>query len=145
MNLVTLVLACSVYSNNSVVNAIVEQDSQNNPLMISGQLFKTPESALGNIQVLQKTNSPVYIGLMQIPNFWLDKKPVTARELLNPCKNMVFATQLLNKLNVDCNGVQTCVLSEYKTGDKNAGLTYANHIMQYASDHPFVPPAKSDI
>ncbi len=143
MNLVTLILACSVYSNHSVVNAMVETSSQNNPWVISGQPYKTEQQALNAAQKLQAEGTPFQIGLMQIPDFWLKSKPVSLKELLRPCRNMVEATQILNGALDSCNGSETCALSKYKTGDATSGLDYANQIIQSAASNPFVAPPVS--
>lgn len=145
MDLVTLVLACSVYPNNAVVNAMVQINSQNNPYVISGEPFKTAPEALAKVDQLKAAGSAFEIGLMQIPDFWLqEEKSVSLDELLRPCKNMVLATQILNKLTDECNGSQTCALSLYKTHDKTAGLSYATQVMDYANAHPIVPPPPLD-
>jgi hypothetical protein len=144
MDLVTLVLACSVYPNKSVVNAMVEINSQNNPYMISGEPFKKESQALARVNQLKDSGASFQIGLMQIPDFWLLQKPVSTGELLRPCKNMVLATQILNKLMDDCNGSETCALSMYKTNDKTAGLDYATQVLDYANMYPFVTPPPLD-
>jgi hypothetical protein len=143
MNLVTLIMACSVYTNQSIINAMVEANSQNNPWVVSGQPYKTEQQALDAAQKLQAAGAPFQIGLMQIPDFWLKNKPVSLKELLRPCKNMVIATQILNGTLDSCNGSEPCALSKYKTGDETSGLDYANQIIQSASDHPFVSPPSS--
>jgi len=144
MDLVTLVLACSVYPNNSVVNAMVEINSQNNPYMISGQLYKTESQALAKANALKDSGASFEIGLMQIPDFWLSQNPTNLDDLLRPCKNMVLATQILNKLVDECNGSESCALSMYKTNDKAAGIDYATQVLNYADTHPFKAPPPLD-
>lgn len=140
MDLLTMILACSVYPNNAVVNAMVEINSQNNPYVISGQPYKTREQALAQVDQLKAAGQPFEIGLMQIPEFWLGQKPDSLNELLRPCKNMVVATQILNKLTDECNGNESCALSMYKTNSKTSGLDYANQVLTYASSHPIKRP-----
>lgn len=142
MDLVTMILACSVYPNNNIVNAMVEINSQNNPYVISGQVFNTESAALQKANELKNAGSAYEIGLMQIPSFWLQQNPVSSTELLRPCKNMVLATQILNKLTTDCNGSESCALSLYKTNDQSAGLAYAEQVLSYAQSHPLVVPKK---
>ncbi len=143
MNLVTMILACSVYSHQSIVSAMVEANSQNNPWVISGQPYKTEKQALDAAEKLQAAGTPFQIGLMQIPDFWLKNKSVSLKELLRPCRNMVEATQILNGALDSCNGAEACALSKYKTGDETSGLDYANQIIESASAHPFVAPPTS--
>lgn len=142
MDLTTMILACSMYANNNTVNAMVEINSKNNPYVISGQVFPSESAALQKAQALKNSGQLFEIGLMQIPSFWLQQNPVNLRDLLRPCKNMVLATQILNKLTNDCDGSESCALSLYKTNDKSAGLDYAEQITNYAQAHPFVVPKK---
>lgn len=156
MNLVTMVLACSLYPDNSITNAMVEIGSQNNPLTITiaenGQAitktFKNEADATSyvNKQIAQGHN--VNIGLMQIPNNWITKYPASmdasVSGLFRPCKNMVVATDLLNDATEQCasnEGDKTaCALSVYHTGSPTAGLDYAKQVMAYADAHPFIKP-----
>jgi hypothetical protein len=144
MDLLTMILACSVYPNNAVVNAMVEINSQNTPYMISGQPFKTEAHALARVDQLKAAGQNFDIGLMQIPSVWLANQPESLHELLRPCKNMVLATQVLNKLTDECGGSESCALSMYKTNDKTAGLDYATQVIEYASTHKVVPPPPLD-
>jgi soluble lytic murein transglycosylase-like protein len=140
MDLITLIMACSVYTDNAIVNAMIQLNSSNAPLMVSGTPYKTPAEALDVAKNLKEEGRPFAIGLMQIPSFWLEDKPVSLSELLRPCKNVVLATQILNDAAVQCNGETACALSTFKTGNAKDGIDYANQIIQYAADHPFVPP-----
>jgi hypothetical protein len=144
MDLVTMILACSVYPDNSIINSMVQANTQNNPLVISGQPYKTAQEALNTAKKLRDENTSFEIGLMQIPDSLIKNKPVSMSELLRPCKNMLIATQILNQLQLECNGSEACALSKYKTGDAQSGLDYANQIIQYAQEHPFVPPPPAE-
>jgi hypothetical protein len=145
MDLMTMILACSMYSDNAVVNAMANQNSNSNPLVISGKPFPTEQAALDYAKQLQTQGKTFYIGLMQIPSFWFPDYNVSLKELLRPCKNIVIATQILIKTQEACaDNSQTCALSMYQTNDPQAGLDYANQILQYSSDHPFVPPPPLD-
>lgn len=151
MDLITMIMACSLYANNSIVNAIVQVGSKNNALAITQdgvdpKTFKTTDEALkyANSELEQK--HPINIGLMQIPSYWLPKHHTTVAELLAPCKNIVMATQILNHAVSECTDLQAeqpnldmdaCTLSIYKTGDPQAGLDYAHTIMDYAQQHSF--------
>lgn len=156
MNLVTMVLACSLYPDNSITNAMVQVGSQNNPLTITisqngntaTKTFKTEAEALNyaNIQIAQ--GKVVDIGLLQIPNAWISQYPASmganVAGLLRPCKNMIVATDLLNDATQQCASVDgdktACALSVYHTGSPTAGLAYAKQVIDYAVAHPFVKP-----
>ncbi len=156
MNLVTMVLACSLYPDNSITNAMVEVGSQNNPLTITvtdnGQsktkTFKTETEALNYANKEIAQGYSVNVGLLQIPNSWIAKySPSMGANvigLLHPCKNMVVATDLLNDATDQCASVDgdktSCALSVYHTGSPTAGLDYAKQVIDYAVAHPFVKP-----
>lgn len=156
MNLVTMILACSLYPDNSITNAMVQLGSQNNPLTISvshnGQMttktFKTEAEALSYTNKEIAQGYTVNIGLLQVPNGWIAKYPASmganVAGLLRPCKNMVVATDLLNDATEQCASVDgdktACALSLLYSGSTTAGLDYAKQIINYAVAHPFVKP-----
>lgn len=156
MNLVTMVLACSLYPDNSITNAMVEVGSQNKPLTITisddGQnttkTFKAEAEALSYVNKEVAQGHAVNIGLLQIPNSWIAKYPASmgasAAGLLHPCKNMVVATDLLNDATEQCASIDgdktACALSVFHTGSPTAGLDYAKQVIDYAVAHPFVKP-----
>jgi hypothetical protein len=151
-----MVLACSLYPDNSIANAMVQVGSQNNPLTITitdnGQnttkTFKTEAAALSYANQEIAQGHSVNIGLLQIPNSWITKYPASMGAnvlgLLRPCKNMVVATSILNDATEQCASVDgdqtTCALSVYHTGSPTAGLDYAKQVIDYAVAHPFVKP-----
>jgi type IV secretion system protein VirB1 len=150
MDLVTLVLACSLYADNSIPYAMIQTGGGNNPLQVSvdniTKRFKEESAATQYTQQQITQNKTVNIGLMQISSQWLTVFSVRPSELFRPCKNMVIATQIMNKLYLQCQrlaehnaalNVQTCMLSLYKTGNAQTGLTYANQVIDYAAKHPF--------
>lgn len=151
MDLVTMILACSLYADNSIINAMVEVGSKNKPYTVT--LTDGDSTTLPNEeQTISYANSKieqgkaVEIGLMQIPSFWLKQNHLNLNEIIKPCKNMVAATQLLLQAHEQCitmqntppiADVQACTLSIYKTGDAHNGLDYANAVISYANEHPF--------
>lgn len=151
MDLMTTILACSLYTNNSITNAMVQLGSQNKELTITvvgqpSQSFPSAAKALSYANDQLKQNQAIEIGLMQIPNRWLVPMHTTTNEVLAPCKNIVTATAILNQAydkcaelkNDDPNlDLQSCALSIYKTGDAQSGMDYANQVITYANDHSF--------
>ncbi|MFM2322719.1 MAG: hypothetical protein RLZZ225_872 [Pseudomonadota bacterium] len=150
MDLVTLVLACSLYADNSITYAMVQTGTQNNPLVVTvdgtPQTFKSMPLAIRYTQRQIAEGKKVAIGLMQISSQWLPEIAARPSDLFRPCKNLVVATQILEKLRLQCQtiaankpntNIQACVLSLYKTKSPQNGLAYANQVMQYAKEHPF--------
>jgi hypothetical protein len=151
MELVTMILACSLYPDNSITNAMLEVGSHNNPLAVTvdgGQptTFKTADQAAQFATAQIQQGHKVDVGLMQIPNIWLKQYPIIPSELFMGCKNTVLATKILNDAETQCSqmenlpantSIQTCALSVYKTGDAQAGLDYANAVVSYSNSHSF--------
>lgn len=147
MNLITMILACSMYSNNSITNSIIQLGSQNNAYAITTSDGKTQNfsstadaAQFANSQISQ--GNAVNIGLMQIPSRWLKPYNVTATDLLRPCKNIVVATEILSDTTNECqqsnaSNVQACALSMYESGDPQSGSDFANKVIAYANDHSF--------
>lgn len=155
MDLVTLVLACSLYADNSIPYAMIQTGSENKPLVVSVDndqtLFKTESEAIAYTQAKIEQGKTVNIGLMQVSSQWLPEMGAHAADLFRPCKNLVVATQIMNKLHLQCQtlvkrnptfSIQTCMLSLYKTGNTQNGVAYADNIIDYATKHPFGPLAK---
>ncbi len=150
MDLVTMILACSLYTDNSIVNAMVQVGSQNRPLTVSvdgsaAKSFTSPSQAVNySMQKLQQGQT-IDIGLLQISSIWLKSNAINLSEQFHACKNMVTATKILNTAMDQCSNMSNpavtdpkiCALSIYKTGSAQAGLDYANAVLSYAEAHPF--------
>jgi hypothetical protein len=152
MDLVTLVLACSLYANNSITYAMVQTGSANDALTVSTRNetkhFKTESDAIAYTEKQITLAKNPHIGLMQISSKWLTAVDAGTAELFRPCKNLVVATQLMNQLSLQCQNLAThskkfnmqkCMLSRYKASNPQAGEVYANQILNYAKNHPFGP------
>ena len=151
MDLVTMILACSLYADNSVVNAIVQTGSQNQPFTVTtvdgeSKTLPSAEGATSYAKEQMNNGKNIEIGLMQIPSRWIEQNHLNLNDMFKPCKNIVMATQALLQAHEQCATMQTeppvkdnqaCTLSVYKSGDPNAALNYASKIMAYAGDHPF--------
>lgn len=150
MDLVTLVLACSLYADNSIPYAMIQTGTQNNPLVVSVEghtkTFKTIPAAVQYTRKQSALGKNLEIGLMQISSRWLPGIGAHTSDLFRPCKNLVIATQILEKLRLQCQSIaannpntdiQSCVLSLYKNKNRQNGLPYAHQVIQYAKIHPF--------
>lgn len=150
MDLVTLILACSLYNDNSIPYAMIQTGTQNNPLVVTvddnTKTFKTIPAAVHYTHTQLALGRNLEIGLMQIPSRWLPAIGAHASDLFRPCKNLVVATQILEKLRFKCQStasndptmdIQACVLSSYKSKNLQYGLAYANQVIEYAKIHPF--------
>lgn len=150
MDLVTLVLACSLYADNSIPYAMIQTSTQNNPLIVTSdaisKTFQTVPAAVQYTRSQIAQGKTIDIGLMQISSQWLPEIGAHASDLFRPCKNLVVATQILEKLRLHCQSIainkpntniQACMLSLYKTKSPQNGLAYAKQVLHYAKAHPF--------
>jgi hypothetical protein len=152
MDLVTMILACSLYNDNSIANAMAQVGSQNNPLTVTVEegetkTFPDPQQATQFVIQEMQRGHTVDIGLMQIPSFWLKQFAANTHieELFLPCRNMVLATKILNAAEEKCaqipstavSDLQTCALSIYKTNDETGGTAYAHAVLDYAASNSF--------
>lgn len=155
MDLVTLILACSLYADNTLPYAMIQTSTQNNPLVVTVdddiKTFKTIPAAVQYTQTQIAQGKNLEIGLMQISSQWLPEIGAHASDLFRPCKNLVVATQILEKLRLKCQSlvannpntdIQSCVLSSYKSNNLPSGLAYAHQVIEYAKMHPFNELAK---
>lgn len=151
MDLVTLILACSLYADNTIPYAMIQTGTRNNSLVVTvdddnTKTFKTIPAAVQYTQTQIAQGKNLEIGLMQISSRWLPEIGAHASDLFRPCKNLVVATQILEKLRLKCQSIvannpntdiQSCVLSLYKSKNLQSGLPYAHQIIKYAKIHPF--------
>jgi len=154
MDLVTMLLACSLAADNSMTQAMVEIGSQNKPLMVSvaggeTKTFPTEAAATAFASKEVAQGHSINIGLMQIPSRWLEPYHLSMSDMFRPCKNMVIATRIVNDMREQClvtkrtpaiTNMQACALSIYQTGDPEQGIEYANKVLEYAKAHPFIAP-----
>jgi hypothetical protein len=157
----TMIMACSLYPDNSITNAIAQVGSGGKPLTVTSvaadgavvtkDTFKNAMQAAAYAQTAIDRGEEVAIGLMQLPSQWLSRYEgrVTLEELFRSCKNMVIATQTLNAAAQQCreNGDDepSCALSVYRTGDSKQGLGYAEAVLKYAAEYPIKNQAKNAV
>jgi type IV secretion system protein VirB1 len=153
MDIVTMILACSLYPDNSIVNAMAQTSSHDKPFIVTvsngagidsgvGNSFASAEQAARYATEQIKQNHTIDIGLLQIPSLWLKHYQTIPAELFLSCKNMALATKLLNDAETKCSQMsntdtRACALSMYKTDSPTAGLAYASTVINYAKNHPF--------
>jgi hypothetical protein len=152
MDIFTMIMACSLYPDNSTTNAIIQIGSGAKPLAVTSvsvdgvvtnkDTFKNAAQAAQYAQTAIDRGDEVAIGLMQLPYKWLPQYEgrTSLEELFRPCKNMVIATDALNKAarqcRIDDELEPSCALSVYRTGDLKRGIAYAEAVLKYAAEHP---------
>lgn len=157
MDMVTLILACSLYPNNALPYAIIQTGSAGNPLTVrtrhTQKSFKKVSAAITYTQHALDRGEPVWVGVMQLSSRWFTQQQpkVSLAELFEPCKNVVLATSVLNQLTHRCQmeiqntpqlSLTECVLSQYETGHATSGTAYAAQVLAYAKNHSFTQLVK---
>lgn len=152
MDIITLVMSCSLFQDYSITHAMIQTASRNTTLMVTPKdggaiTFPTANQAVDYIEQQIEDDNVVNIGVTQIPSDWLATYKVTPAEIIRPCKNVAIASQIIVEMwdkcghivsnPSDAQQVQACALSMFRTGDPQAGLAYANRVMNYAKAHPF--------
>jgi hypothetical protein len=152
MDIFTMIMACSLYPDNSITNAIIQTGSHEKSFVVtsvSADGMVTKKDKFANVvqaadytQAEIDKGSEVAIGLMQIPHRWLAdyQGRASLEELFRPCKNMTIATDVLNKVARQCfqqdDDSPNCMLSVYRTGDPKQGQAYAETVLKYAEKYP---------
>jgi hypothetical protein len=103
MDVLTLILACSVYPDDSLVRAMVELASQGNPhfvgdMMTLATFDKTSTGAAADHLVAELTRQggrPV-VGLMGLPPAWAERYGRARSELYDGCVNIWVGTAVLS-------------------------------------------------
>ena len=161
MDIFTMIMACSLYPDNSITNAVIQVSSGGKALAVTSiaadgtvtnkDTFKNAAQAAQYAQSAIDKGDQVAIGLMQIPYKWLPlyQGRASLEELFRPCKNMVIATDALNKAARQCREEDeldsTCALSVYRTGERKQGIAYAEAVLKYAAENPMKNKAENAV
>ncbi len=112
MDVLTAILACSLYADEKLVRAVVESSSQNNPYAVVDPAAdydpetqtppRTLEAALGRAEQIRQAGGIPLFGLMQIPTRWAEAFGRQERELFDPCVNISIGTAMLSVFEHEC-------------------------------------------
>lgn len=154
MDILTMIMACSLYRDNAITHAMVQIGSDSKPLAVTsiapdGQQttksdFADPAKAAEYARAKFNEGNEIRVGLMQISSRWLapylNRNQARFEDLFRSCKNMVIATDVLNKATRTChkegNYRPSCALSIYISGNKKDGIDYAKTVLTYAKQNP---------
>ena len=160
MHLDTLISTCSPKVHPNTMHALISVESANNPLAIAvvkgAYLSKQPSSYQEAVQLvsqLTRSNANFSVGIAQINSTNFKKYAVTAADLLNPCKNLQIAQQILQQCYVSSGDIDK-TLSCYYSGNFTRGFkkdyrrtSYVERIYYASAKHKevkevFVPDLK---
>jgi hypothetical protein len=141
MDVVTLILACSLYPDDALVRALISVQSQDNPYFVgdlatlktSDRLTST-EAAMVEADAISRKDGRPAVGLLGIPIDWARRFDREPRELFDPCTNIAIGTAMLSEFEAECihskpssrlrdhpdhncsNKPRSCVLRKYAHG-----------------------------
>lgn len=113
MDILSAILACSLYRDDALVRAIAETNSHGNPYAVVDATMAAqsdtprPEprslaSALELMKTIASLGGEPLVGIMQIPASWAPIYSKRPQDLFDPCTNVAVATAKLSDLNYQC-------------------------------------------
>ena len=146
MDVVTLILACSLYPDDALVRALISVQSQDNPYFVgdlatlkTSDRLMSPDAAMVETEAISRKDGRPAVGLLGIPIDWAGRFDKEPRELFDPCTNIAVGTAMLSEFETECrpkgsskvrkhsgrnggNALRSCVLRKFAQG---LGLTGA--------------------
>jgi hypothetical protein len=112
MNVIAAILTCSLYTDDALVRAIVD-NAHDNPLAIftpdldpgSGSLSSAPETleaAVAQLREVTTHGGRPLVGLMQVPVVWASTFGREPQDLFDPCINLSIGSAMLSEFDYAC-------------------------------------------
>jgi hypothetical protein len=109
MDVVTLILACSLYPDDSLVRALISVQSQDNPYFVgdlatlkTSDRLTSPDAAMVETEAISRREGRPAVGLLGIPVAWARRFDKETRELFDPCTNIAVGTAMLSEFEAEC-------------------------------------------
>jgi hypothetical protein len=113
MDVLTAILACSLYRDEGLVRAIAETNSHGNPYAVIDATFASDadaprpqprsfDAAVALATDVSKLGGEPLLGLMQVPAAWASVYGKEGRDLFDPCLNIAIGTAKLSDLDYEC-------------------------------------------
>jgi hypothetical protein len=112
MDVLAAILTCSLYADDALVRAIVD-NAHDNPLSIftperdpdTGSLSSAPQTldeATAQLREITAHGGRPLVGLMQVPVAWASTFGRDPKELFDPCINVSIGTAMLSEFDYVC-------------------------------------------
>ena len=109
MDILTIVLACSLHFDDQLVTALVHKVSNDNPLMVGDLVTLTTHDHLTSedqakavVDDIIKHGGRPAVGLLGIPTTWAARYGRTPGELFDGCTNIAVGTAALSEFAHQC-------------------------------------------
>jgi hypothetical protein len=111
MDLLTVILACSLHPDDRLVEAFARKVSDANPLFVGDFVslathddLASPEQALELARSIAEKGGRPALGLMAIPMTWAARFNREPADLLDACTNISIGTAMMASFAADCAG-----------------------------------------
>ena len=118
MDVLALILTCSVYPDDHLVRAMVELASQENPYFVGDLVtlvtFDRTNSASEAQRVvtqLERRGGRPAVGLLGLPLPWAKRYGKTTSDLFDPCVNLVVGSSVLQSHSEACSSAHSADLT----------------------------------
>jgi|GEM_PF-3125021 len=109
MDILTIVLACSLHFDDQLVTALVHKVSNDNPLMVGDLVTLTTHDHLTSVaeakavvdDIIKHGGRPA-VGLLGVPTTWAARYGRTPDELFDACTNIAVGTAALSEFAHQC-------------------------------------------
>lgn len=109
MDILTIVLACSLHFDDELVTALIHRVSNDNPLLVGDlvtletreRLSSVPEATAAVADILKRGGRPA-VGLMALPVTWAARYGRDPEDLFDSCTNVSVGTAILSEYDHLC-------------------------------------------
>jgi hypothetical protein len=171
MDLLTTILACSLYaSDDALVRAIAEGPSGNSPTFVVDAamdpapgdpppLPRTEAEAIARAEDLLAKGGRPLLGLLELPPVWLSVFGRDLKSAFDPCTNIAVGTAMLSEFDSECGGSpaaigqgraaalertnrRACVLRKYEAAIGSVDFEGAT-LLELSSERPMTAEIES--
>lgn len=124
MDVASLILACSFFGQDALVEGIIRAESAAQPMYVRAQgapigfPFESRDEALGMVRQLRENGQTAHVGLMGVTPKDAQSFGVPVDKLFDPCMSIAVGSELLSRYSVQCGGTESqprvgCALNKY--------------------------------